>query len=76
VGQIIALMGVYKAHHVHTISPYMIPIHICLYTIHMLQEHFEIYDKDTDVQKAYSTVKLDTHEDEWKSNVKHSSKIE
>ena len=58
VGQIIALLGVYKAKHVHTISPYMIPIHITFYIIHMLQEHWEIYDKTTEVVKQYTNMRL------------------
>ena len=58
VGQIIALLGVYKAKHVHTISPYMIPIHITFYLIHMLQEHFEVYDKTGEVVKQYSNMRL------------------
>jgi len=76
VGQIIGLLGVYKAHQVHTISPYMIPVHICLYSIHMLQEHFEIYDKDANVHNVYSTTKFDDHEEEKMPNVKFSKKIE
>merc|ERR1712000_182410 len=35
VGQIVGLLGIYKARHVHSISPFVIPIHIALYTAHM-----------------------------------------
>ena len=72
VGQIIGLLGIYKAAHVRAISPYMIPMHICFYTLHMLQEHFEIYDKNA--EQIYTTTKLDTHE--HGPNVKWSKKIE
>lgn len=45
VSQIFALLGVYKAAHFRATSPYVVPIHIFLYIVHMLQEHFDIYDK-------------------------------
>lgn len=43
--QIWALLGFYKAAHMHSSWPYLIPVHITLYSIHMLQEHFGIYRK-------------------------------
>lgn len=43
VSQIIALAGFWKAEHFRAQLPYAIPIHIGLYVIHMLQEHFNIY---------------------------------
>merc|ERR1711871_98822 len=47
VSQIWALLGFYKAAHVRFILPYIIPCHIALYLVHMLQEHFDIYQKPT-----------------------------
>jgi len=43
VSQIFALMGLYKASHFRTEWPYVVPIHVTLYLIHMLQEHFDVY---------------------------------
>lgn len=45
VSQIWALLGFYKAAHFRADWPYVIPIHVSLYILHMLQEHFDIYDK-------------------------------
>jgi len=57
VGQIIALLGVYKAQHLRTLSPYVIPMHIFLYVVHMLQEEFNIYDHSVDCdKKAYQMI--------------------
>lgn len=41
--QIFALLGLYKAEHFRTDWPYVVPIHVALYCVHMLQEHFDIY---------------------------------
>lgn len=60
VGQIIGLLGVYKAPHVHSLSPFVIPVHITLYVVHMLQEHFEIYDKNANVVQQW---KVDGNDD-------------
>jgi len=46
VSQIWALLGIMKADHFRTEWPYVIPIHITFYVIHMLQEQFDIYKKD------------------------------
>lgn len=43
VSQIFALLGLYKAAHFRAEWPYVVPIHVTLYVIHMLQEHFDIY---------------------------------
>jgi len=43
--QVFALLGFYKAQHFRTEWPYVIPIHVTLYFIHMFQEHFDIYQK-------------------------------
>eukprot|EP01038_Epipyxis_sp_PR26KG_P009099 gene9099-12270_t len=45
VSQIFALLGLYKASHFRKEWPYIVPIHITLYLIHMLQEHFDVYKK-------------------------------
>jgi hypothetical protein len=45
VSQMWALLGFYKAAHFRADYPYVIPIHLLLYTLHMLQEHFDIYQK-------------------------------
>lgn len=43
--QMFALLGFMKAQHFRTEWPYVVPIHCCFYAVHMLQEHFDIYDK-------------------------------
>jgi hypothetical protein len=49
VSQVFALLGLYKAEHFRLEWPYVVPIHVCLYIIHMLQEHFDIYARDESV---------------------------
>lgn len=48
VSQIFALLGLYKAAHFRQEWPYVVPIHITLYLIHMAQEHFDIYKRYPD----------------------------
>lgn len=43
--QIFGLLGFYKAEHFRNEWPYVVPIHIVLYVVHMLQEHWDIYKK-------------------------------
>lgn len=43
VSQIFALLGFFKAAHFREEWPYVVPIHVTLYLVHMLQEHFEVY---------------------------------
>jgi hypothetical protein len=43
--QIFALLGLYKAAHFRQEWPYVVPIHVSLYVVHMLQEHFDVYMK-------------------------------
>lgn len=46
VSQVWALLGFYKAAHFRQeLGPYVIPVHIVLYIIHMLQEHFDVYKR-------------------------------
>lgn len=60
VSQIWALLGFMKADHFRTEWPYVIPIHVLLYSIHMLQEEFNIYDRSTD-GKAVSRKRLEEY---------------
>ena len=45
VSQIFALLGFMKARHFRSEWPFLIPIHILFYVVHMLQEHFDVYKK-------------------------------
>jgi hypothetical protein len=45
VSQVWALLGFFKATHFRTEWPYVVPIHILLYLIHMMQEILDIYQK-------------------------------
>ena len=54
--QIFALLGFMKASHFRTDWPFLIPVHICFYVTHMLQEHFDIYKRYPDSHPK-STVK-------------------
>lgn len=53
--QVVALLGFHKADHFRANWPYVVPIHVFLYFVHMMQEHFDIYQKAprvTDKRKA------------------------
>lgn len=52
VTQIVGLLGFYKASHFRTEWPYVVPIHITLYVVHMLQEEFNIYKKPQALKPA------------------------
>lgn len=41
--QILALQGFHLVPHVHERFPYLIPVHVSLYMIHMAQEHFDFH---------------------------------
>jgi len=43
VSQVFALLGLYKAAHFRAEWPYVVPMHVMLYLVHMLQEHFDVY---------------------------------
>jgi len=45
VSQVWALAGVHKALHFRTALPYLVPVHIALYSLHMLQEQFDVYER-------------------------------
>merc|ERR1712146_463231 len=46
--QVLALLGFFKAVHFRQSVPWLVPVHVILYLIHMMQEEFEIYSKDSD----------------------------
>ena len=41
--QVVALLGFHKHDAFRAAWPYLVPAHVCLYTIHMLQEQFDIH---------------------------------
>eukprot|EP00164_Ancoracysta_twista_P013507 GFYU01021609.1.p1 GENE.GFYU01021609.1~~GFYU01021609.1.p1 ORF type:complete len:387 (+),score=121.06 GFYU01021609.1:164-1162(+) len=43
-GQVVALLGMYKVPHVSAAYPALLPIHIILYLIHMTQEIYDFHD--------------------------------
>ncbi len=45
VSQMVALLGFHKAALFRQDWPYVVPIHVTLYIVHMLQEMFNIYQK-------------------------------
>jgi hypothetical protein len=45
VSQVWAMLGLYKAAHFRAEAPYVVPLHVALYLVHMLQEHFDIYKR-------------------------------
>jgi hypothetical protein len=55
VSQILALLGLYKAAHFRTEWPYVVPIHITMYLIHMAQEQFDIYKRYPESATASSS---------------------
>mmetsp|Transcript_40090 Transcript_40090/g.40886 ORF Transcript_40090/g.40886 Transcript_40090/m.40886 type:complete len:683 (-) Transcript_40090:610-2658(-) len=58
VSQIWALLGVQLSSSIRTQYPYLIPLHITLYTIHMIQEHFDIYKKSTGMKNVMLEKKV------------------
>ena len=50
--QVWALLGIFKASHIRTLIPFIIPVHISLYLLHMLQEHFDICQKTISSKKS------------------------
>lgn len=41
--QILALLGLYKAEHMRTTYPWLLPTHIALYAVHMFQEMYDVH---------------------------------
>ena len=39
------MLGLYKAAHFRAEAPYVVPLHVALYLVHMLQEHFDVYKR-------------------------------
>lgn len=68
VSQVVALLGVLKAEHFRKASPFLIHIHVCLYLVHMLQEHFDLHLET--VRKYF----IDTSIDGFLSNTFRSKK--
>lgn len=52
ISQMFALLGFYKAAHFRQEWPYVVPIHLACYLVHMLQEHFNIYQKHDKVDAS------------------------
>ena len=47
IGSIVGLLGFHKMATFRAALPYLVPVHICMYMIHMIQEQvFDIYKKD------------------------------
>lgn len=61
--QVFALLGFYKAAHFREEWPYVVPIHIALYLVHMAQEHFDIYVRyaDSPVNSGNPNVSSNHH---------------
>mmetsp|Transcript_846 Transcript_846/g.496 ORF Transcript_846/g.496 Transcript_846/m.496 type:complete len:679 (+) Transcript_846:92-2128(+) len=57
ISQMFALLGFYKAAHFRAEWPYVVPIHLSLYLVHMLQEHFNVYQRFEP-----KTVTVDRHD--------------
>ncbi len=57
VSQIWALLGFMKADHFRHDWPYVIPVHVAFYLVHMLQEQFDVYRHypDDNIKVASST---------------------
>ena len=51
--QCVAMLGFMRAEAFRSSWPYLVPAHVCLYIVHMLQEHFDIYKN-----KASKSVSL------------------
>eukprot|EP00596_Hydrurales_sp_CCMP1899_P008289 CAMPEP_0119042208 /NCGR_PEP_ID=MMETSP1177-20130426/14444_1 /TAXON_ID=2985 /ORGANISM="Ochromonas sp, Strain CCMP1899" /LENGTH=666 /DNA_ID=CAMNT_0007008827 /DNA_START=246 /DNA_END=2246 /DNA_ORIENTATION=- len=64
VSQIWALLGLYKAAHFRAEAPYVIPLHVTLYLVHMMQEHFEIYQRYPKEESSVPVNTLGAHDKE------------
>jgi hypothetical protein len=47
-----ALLGFHKLDAFRAAWPYLVPAHVCLYSIHMIQEHFDIHAGKTKAKVA------------------------
>jgi len=50
--QVMALLGFHKLDAFRAAWPYLVPAHVCLYSIHMIQEHFDIHAGKTKAKVA------------------------
>lgn len=57
VSQVWAMLGLYKAAHFRAEAPYVVPLHVALYLVHMLQEHFDVYKRYPKSEEVSSTSK-------------------
>ena len=84
VSQIWAMLGLYKAAHFRSEAPYVVPLHVALYLVHMLQEHFDVYKRYTESEsseKESVVTVLGAHDKEvmskyhylYKANLKNES---
>lgn len=54
VGQIVGLLGIHKAAHFRSEWPDVVPVHIFLYFVHMMQEQLDIHGSKKHL--GYKTV--------------------
>ena len=54
--QVWALLGFMKASHFREEWPYLIPVHVTFYLIHMFQEHFDLYKRYPDEPSASASA--------------------
>ena len=79
VSQIWAMLGLYKAAHFRAEAPFVVPLHVALYLVHMLQEHFDIYKKYSNEEASVPPTVLGAHDKEvmskyhylYKANLKN-----
>jgi len=55
--QVFALLGAYKAEKFRSAMPYLVPIHVCLYLVHMLQEELGVFRRPSPKHAAKITTK-------------------
>lgn len=51
VGNCIGLLGIMKMDGFRTAVPWLVPVHISLYVLHMMQEHLDIYKKPKELSE-------------------------
>lgn len=49
--QCVAMVGLFMHTGFRTAWPFLVPTHICLYLVHMVQEHFDLYEKKEEKNK-------------------------
>jgi hypothetical protein len=55
IGNLIGLAGFYKLDGFRTALPWLVPVHVFLYVVHMLQEHFDIH-KVSNIKQGPATI--------------------